>query len=1111
MPRIFDNINKSLSAALAESLLHACRADLCVGYFNLRGWRLIANQIEALPGDASHPPCRLLIGMHRPPQEQIRQLFAFDQHDGGNLVDNAQIIRLKRQIVAEYRAQLMIGAPTSEDEAGLRQLARQIRAKHLQVKLFLRYPLHAKLYLLHQPQIFAAPVHAYLGSSNLTLAGLQSQGELNTEVTDVDAAQKLADWFSERWTDHRCLDVSDELARLIDDSWAGESLRSPYEVYVKMAYHLAQEAIAGMDGAFRLPREFEHVLFEYQVAAVQIAASHVNTRSGVLLGDVVGLGKTLMATAIARIFQDDMSYDTLILCPPALEQMWQRYVDDYRLIAKIIPISLVGRELPELRRYRLVIIDESHNLRNRDGQRYAAIQDYLHKNECKVVLLSATPYNKTYLDLSAQLRLFIPEDQDLGIRPERLIQEVGEAVFISRSQAGPRTLGAFEKSGHVDDWRELMRRYLVRRTRSFIVAHYAETDPETGRQYLRMHGGGRNYFPLRVPKTVRFEPNTQYSRLHSNDVVDIIGGLHLPRYGLGQYVSPAAVHGASPNEVEQLKDLKSAGKRLIGFSRTNLFKRLESSGMVFLQSIDRHILRNAVYLYAIEHDLELPIGTQDAAPFEPDSSDEDVEGTDGDAVQLSSLETRACQVYESFRGRASFKWLASRFFQPDLARHLREDITSLQAILNQAGRWNPADDVKLNELHALLTKQHPNEKVLIFSQFADTVTYLAGQLQVRGVARLAAATGQSANVTDLVVRFSPISNGKRGVANELRVLLSTDVLSEGQNLQDAAIVVNIDLPWAIIRLSQRVGRVDRIGQQAERILAYSFLPADGVEQIIMLRARVRRRLAENQEVVGADEAFFDDQDPAVQLRDLYTEKSGIVDADADTEIDLASYAYQIWTNACKADPTLARRVQDLPDLVVATRHYTGSAGRPRGVLAYINTADGVDSLAWLDEQGKIVTQSQYAILRAAACPPDTPGIAPHPEHHRLVERAVQLMLQDDYNPGGQLGRANSPRRIAYERLSALLARMVRETPLLVTGDMKGVIDALYRWPLRHSAREALGRQLRFGISDEDLLRRVAELHRDDRLSITDEDGEASRHAPRIRCSIGLFATRDQLR
>ena len=254
-------------------------------------------------------------------------------------------------------------------------------------------------------------------------------------------------------------------------------------IATRTPYHLAQEARAGLS-EFRIPAEFGQRLFEYQVAAVKIAAHHLNKRGGVLIGDVVGLGKTLMATALAKIFQDDHFTETLILCPKNLVKMWEGYVAEYRLLAKVLSVTKVQRELPDLRRYRVVLIDESQNLRNREGKRYRAIQEYIQENESKCILLSATPYNKTYVDLSSQLHLFVPEDKDLGIRPERLLRELGETEFIRRHQCPIRSLAAFEKSEYADDWRELMRLYMVRRTRSFIQDNYADTDPETGRKYL---------------------------------------------------------------------------------------------------------------------------------------------------------------------------------------------------------------------------------------------------------------------------------------------------------------------------------------------------------------------------------------------------------------------------------------------------------------------------------------------------------------------------------------------------------------------------------------------------------------------------------------------------
>lgn len=1115
MPEIYDNITTPLLPELRRAIDHAARADFCVGYFNLRGWRQIEDKIEELTGGGS-ANCRLLVGMVRQPHEDIKR--AYSLLEGEAQITQAQANDLRKQLIAAFREQLVIGIPSNQDEAGLQRLKRQLVDGKLVVKLFLRHPLHAKLYLLHL-RGGMIPRVGYLGSSNLTFSGLSGQGELNIDVHDVDATHKLAAWFEARWDDRFCIDITQDLIQILNESWARDEAIPPYYIYLKMAYHLSREAQRGID-EFRIPHPFDKLLFDFQKAAVQIAARNLNQRGGVLIGDVVGLGKTLMATALVKIFQDDLFWETLIICPKNLERMWQHHVDTYGLRAKVLSIARVQQELPQLRRYRLVLIDESHNLRNREGVRYRAIRDYIETNECRCIMLSATPYNKTYLDLSSQLRLFVDQEADLGVRPERLIREIGIVEFNARYEnTPPRSLLAFERSQHADDWRELMRLYMVRRTRSFIRENYARED-EHGRRYLVFADGRRSYFPNRYPRRLDFAENDQYARLYSEMVVDTINGLSLPRYGLGMYVRQRPSPRPTAYEQRILDDLSRGGRRLMGFCRTNLFKRLESSGYAFLLSVERHILRNFVYLYALENGLDVPIGTQDVAVLDTRFEDADVltlDTDDGDPLvpedSLSRFDPRLFQeragrVYRTYREayRTRFRWLRADLFRPGLAADLRRDADALLTLLRTVGAWDAVQDTQLAALEKLLRETYANEKVLVFSQFADTVGYLSRELNRRGLMSLEGVDGDHPDPTYAAWRFSPVSNDKRhaiAAEQELRVLIATDVLSEGQNLQDAHVIVNYDLPWAIIRLIQRAGRVDRIGQESQEIDCYSMWPAEGLERIIRLRERLRQRLHENAEVVGADEFFFEDEEERATLVDLYNERAGLLDDTVDREVDLVSHAYQIWKNATDANPGLKTAIERLPSVVYSAKAHSVRPNEPTGVLVYLRTRQDNSALAWIDEQGNHVSQSQFDILRAAECALDTPTALRSDSQHDLVRRAVEFTLQEQQSGGIQLGRTSGVRYRVYQRLKEYALSM-QGMLLARTEEMRSLNEALEqmgRYRLRETATERLNRQLRSGLDNEQLARLVVTLFQDGDLCIVHDEGDDDE--PQIICSLGL--------
>jgi len=1159
VPLILDNIEATLEAELLRTLASSQRLDAAVGYFDLRGWRLIAEAVDALGGGdtgAEGPRARILIGIAEAPHDEMRRVAAGREPPR---TDNQTATRLREGALADWRAQLEVGVPTAADEAALRQLRRQIASGAVELRLHTAHRLHAKLYLCHRSDT-AAPRVGYLGSSNLTAAGLRAQGELNTDVLDTDATAKLAAWFDDRWGDRFSIPVEPQIAEIIEQSWAAETPLDPYLVYLKMAWHLSAEARDGLL-QFGLPASMEAELLAFQSAATKIAARIVMAKGGAMIGDVVGLGKTLVGTAVARLLQEEHGFETLVACPKNLVPMWQDYLHRYEVRGRVMSLSMVHRELPDERRHRLVIVDEAHNLRNERRRDHRALRAYISDNESRVLLLSATPYNKGFGDLAAQLALFIAPDDDVGLRPERAIAAHPEGAGDYEYRLAGHSLSslaAFRRSDHLEDWQALLSQYLVRRTRAFVEEHYASPD-EAGRRFLVYGNGERFWFPRRTPVPVDrdLDGDDAAAPMAADATLDAIRRLSLPRYRLGDYLRHD-YRPADDAEQQLIDDLAGASRgNLSGFTRIMMYKRLSSSGPAFLATLRRHRLRNLVALHALDTDQPLPVGPVGNHLWEADTR-WDSDGLDADdgyyehnGAEHASEQGNAADASRADHGRhsgdalldeaglppqqaydrlraantARVRWVRPQAFLPELRDELHADTETINELLDRFGTWEPVRDGKLAALERIVAEQHPAEKVLVFTEAADTASYVAGELQRRGVGAVAAVTGSSADPSALARRFSPRSSRAPEVQprDELRVLVSTDVLSEGQNLQDSRIVVNYDLPWAVVKLVQRAGRVDRIGQSAAEVMVYSLLPAGRIEDEIRLRERVRDRLAESAALLGSDEQFFGDASERRTVAELYDEHSDFrLGADAE-DVDPVSMAYEIWRHARETHSDAAAAVEALPNVVHATKRIKvpmGPAGprepgsppsAPRHgtqaapdegdsmVVVHSRTVTGSDAFAAIDAAtGDAHRITPQEALRRAECEPATPPAQRLGNHHELVATALTGALRTA--PARAITSLSGVRAKVWNTLHGHMGTF-DDNLLFSTAELSAAHDLINEHPLLESATQRLSGALR-DRTPADLAALVVDLWRDKRLCEPPSQADSDA-TPSIICSMGL--------
>lgn len=642
--------------------------------------------------------------------------------------------------------------------------------------------------------------------------GMTSELELNLVLhgsAHVDARR----WFSSHLDNAE--NISGKVQEVLQASWAGSNA-DPLDVYHKVLMEYFWPTIEGMDLEADDNPLLNH-LTEFQVEAYQYAKGILRRFGGVFLADVVGLGKTFTALALLRWLQDRQGHHAVVVAPPALLATWEELAAEFRVEIRTVSIG----NLDELNRYsdrEVLVIDESHNFRNQRTLRYEQLQRWLRPDGAaasrRVILLSATPQNNDPADIQSQLALFPDTYTRLPHRGESL------ESFFRNVRAGRAVIT------------DLLQHVVVRRTRRFIQTAYPEAT-------LRRRAGPGRYetIPLRFPQRVsgpeqclRYSIADTYIGGLYGKIIATLARLRYPRHALGAYVLSASANDA------RLQGLRRVGTSLRGLFKVLLLKRIESSLYAFRLTLERLHggLREAL------DDLgrgRVRIRQANALPaIEVDDIDDPLAMDDRNEVP------------------------ASLFDDEQLLADLKNDLAEVEELLDHVGSIKSQLDAKAQRLRDYLSRRRPSEhRTIIFTQFADTAAYLELVLTPIYKERMAVVTGATRNKLAIVRRFAPRANpGREEVpaAQQLDLLVTTDVLSEGINLQDADTLINYDLHWNPVRLIQRAGRIDRIGSTNEELHLASFLPERELEASLGLETVLRRRIKEFLEVFGDDSAVL---------------------------------------------------------------------------------------------------------------------------------------------------------------------------------------------------------------------------------------------------------------
>ncbi len=689
---------------------------------------------------------------------------------------------------------------SKENNSLVKEFIAFLSKENVEVRLYDKEFLHGKAYIFDQLVI--------VGSSNFTPSGLTHNTELNSVSLESEAQYVRANWFDKFW--NQAFDFKPELMKLLEASRFGNKEYTPFEVYIKSLYELQKDDIKDDDNKEEFRPSSKVNLAEFQEDAVRRIFSRLRKYKSCMIADSVGLGKTWIAKRVIEEFGFYKRRRFLIVCPAQLREMWRNEVKDLILSDSILSQEelastdfikkaekAVGGNLEEIS---LIVVDESHNFRNPLSNRwenfFTLMADHIanNRNRPYILFLTATPINNTIWDLYWQVMLLTLMDH------KSFLKEGISDLF--------KFFKNIDKQGDPSLLNDLMNEISIRRTRDYIKQNYP--DAEINNQKV--------IFPERVLENIDYKLDKTYKGLYGEISHIISEKLTMAYYRVLEYKKTEKL---SP--VEQM----ALGRMIAldGIFRTILLKRLESSVEAFRKSISNHVK----FLQKLKDYLKKgKLLTKQTFNKYISSLDEETAEEFVDELEDINL---------------------NDYREEELIRDIDKDISLFVEVGKKVDTIDEEADSKLKKLKKYLLELSKKGQIVVFTYYADTLDYIFKNISKDPSFSKIKIEKISGRVTSHTRRAEIVDSFMKG---KTQILMSTDVLSEGMNLQKAKYLINYDLHWNPTRMIQRAGRIDRIGSPFEKIFVYNFFPEEELEDLLRLVEILENKIRNIDSSIGLD-------------------------------------------------------------------------------------------------------------------------------------------------------------------------------------------------------------------------------------------------------------------